>query len=169
MLKWLWLSGLVIALDQVTKFLAEKNLVPYQPEALTGWFNLTLMYNTGAAFSFLANAGGWQRWLLLGLAMTVSVVLLILLARLQAGQRWLAAAFALVLGGAVGNIIDRLLHGHVIDFIDLHHSTLSGWIGFSANGHWPAFNIADAAIFTGAAMLLLDSFRDSTSKSETQS
>ena len=166
MLRWLGLSGLVIVLDQITKWLAEAYLMPYQPEALTGWFNLTLMYNTGAAFSFLANEGGWQRWLLLGLASAVSVFLLVLLARLRPGQNWLAAALALVLGGAVGNIIDRLLHGHVIDFLDFYHATLSRWPGFSASGHWPAFNIADAAIFIGAIMLLLDSFRSHPPQTE---
>jgi len=166
MLKWLWLSGLIIALDQLTKWLAQTQLDPYRPEALTGWFNLTLMYNTGAAFSFLADAGGWQRWLLLGLALAVSGVILVLLARLQPGQNWLATAFALILGGAVGNIIDRLLHGHVIDFIDLYHSALGGWPGFSTMGHWPAFNIADAAIFCGALMLLLDSFRPAGQSAE---
>jgi signal peptidase II len=166
MLKWLWLSGLIIVLDQYTKWLAETHLTQYQPEALTSWFNLTLMYNTGAAFSFLANAGGWQRWLLLGLALAVSVVILVLLARVPRGQNGLAVAFALILGGAIGNIIDRALYGHVIDFIDLHHSAFSGWLGFSANGHWPAFNIADAAIFTGALMLLLDSFRPAAQTAE---
>ena len=159
MLKWLWLSGLIVVLDQITKVLAQAQLMPYQPLPISAWFNLTLMYNTGAAFSFLANAGGWQRWLLLGLALVVSIVLLVLLARMRSGQRWLAVALALVLGGAVGNIIDRLLYGHVIDFIDLYHSAFSGWLGFSPNGHWPAFNIADASIFCGAVLLLLDSFR----------
>ena len=158
MVKWLWLSGLIIVLDQATKLLAEARLEPYQPVPLNSWFNLTLMYNTGAAFSFLAEAGGWQRWLLLGLALGVSVVLLVLLARLRPGQRRLAVALALVLGGAVGNIIDRMLYGHVIDFIDLYHSAFSAWPGFSANGHWPAFNIADAAIFCGVLLLLWDSF-----------
>ena len=159
MLKWLWLSGLIIVLDQTTKLLAEAQLEPYHAVPLNSWFNLTLMYNTGAAFSFLADAGGWQRWLLLGLALVVSIVLLVLLVRLRSGQRGLAIALALVLGGAIGNIIDRLFYGHVIDFIDIYHSALSGWPGFSPHGHWPAFNIADASIFCGAALLLLDSFR----------
>lgn len=159
MLKWLWLSGVIIVLDQVTKIWAEQSLQPYQTIPLTNWFNLTLMYNTGAAFSFLANSGGWQRWVLLGLAIGISIVLLVLLARLNKNQKLLALSFALILGGAVGNIIDRLMYGHVIDFIDWHHPFFSNWPGFNQTGHWPAFNIADATILCGALLLLIDSFR----------
>jgi signal peptidase II len=147
MLKWLWLSTLVIVLDQGTKYLAENQLQLYQPVPVLPFFNFTLAYNTGAAFSFLADAGGWQRWFFLGLALAVSIGLIFWLRRLRAGALWEAIAVALILGGALGNVIDRLWHGHVIDFIDLYYQ---GW-------HWPAFNIADSAITVGAVLLILQS------------
>ncbi|MDG4595786.1 MAG: signal peptidase II [Candidatus Contendobacter sp.] len=145
--KWLWLSVLVIALDQATKFLAETFLVMHQPVPVLPSFNLMLTYNTGAAFSFLAGAGGWQRWFFLGLGAVVSVGLIVWLGRLQAGEQRLAAALALILGGAVGNLIDRAWLGQVIDFIQLYYN------------HWyfPAFNVADSAITIGATLLVLDS------------
>ncbi|MFO1433632.1 MAG: signal peptidase II [Candidatus Competibacteraceae bacterium] len=146
MLKWLWLSGLVIALDQVSKWLAEQVLLPGQPVPVLSFFNLTLLYNTGAAFSFLAQAGGWQHWFFLLLSLTISIALVIWLARLQRGQTLLAIALSLILGGAVGNLIDRIVHGHVIDFIQLYYQR---W-------YWPAFNIADSAITVGAVLLVLD-------------
>src|SRR5512147_1459323 len=133
MLKWLWLSGLVIALDQVSKWLAEQFLLPGQPVPVLPFFNLTLLYNTGAAFSFLAQAGGWQRWFFLLLSLIISVALVIWIGRLQRGQTLLAIALSLILGGAVGNLVDRILHGQVIDFLDFYYAT---W-------HWPAFNVAD--------------------------
>lgn len=147
MLKWLWLSGLLIGLDQFSKWLAEQTLVLYQPLPVLPSFNLTLMYNRGAAFSFLAQAGGWQRWFFLVLSLAVSVLLVIWLSRLKAGQTKLAAALAMVLGGAVGNLIDRVWHGHVIDFIQVYYDR---W-------YWPAFNVADSAITVGAVLLVLDS------------
>ena len=146
MLKWLWLSGLVIALDQVSKWLAEQFLLPGQPVPVLPFFNLTLLYNTGAAFSFLAQAGGWQRWFFLLLSLTISVALVIWIGRLQRGQTLLAIALSLILGGAVGNLIDRIVHGHVIDFIQLYYER---W-------YWPAFNVADSAITVGAILLVLD-------------
>ncbi|MGF1548427.1 MAG: signal peptidase II [Thiotrichales bacterium] len=145
MLKWLWLSGAVITLDQATKYLAERGLVMHDPVAvIPGFFNFTLMYNTGAAFSFLASAGGWQRWFFTVLALGVSIVLVFWLKRLPSNERWTAAALALILGGAIGNVIDRILHGHVIDFIQWYYDKY----------YWPAFNIADAAIFVGAVILI---------------
>lgn len=147
MLKWLWLSGVIIGLDQFSKWLAEQTLALYQPHPVLPSFNLTLMYNPGAAFSFLAEAGGWQRWFFLLLSMTVSVVLVLWLSRLKTGQFRLAAALALVLGGAIGNLIDRIWHGHVIDFIQVYYDR---W-------YWPAFNVADSAITVGATLLILDS------------
>ncbi|ABA58734.1 signal peptidase II, Aspartic peptidase, MEROPS family A08 [Nitrosococcus oceani ATCC 19707] len=147
MLKWLWLSTLVILLDQGTKYLAENRLQPYEPIPVVPFFNFTLAYNTGAAFSFLADAGGWQRWFFVGLALTVSVGLVVWLYRLGTHALWEGMAVALILGGALGNVIDRLWHGHVIDFIDLYYQ---GW-------HWPAFNIADSAITVGAAVLIIQS------------
>ncbi len=148
MLKWLWLSVLVIALDQLTKLWASSGLTYAEPVAVIPFFNLTLMHNTGAAFSFLSSAGGWQRWFFTVVALFVSVVIVLWLRRLEAAQRWLAAALALILGGALGNVWDRLVHGYVVDFLDFYY----------AQWHWPAFNIADSAIFIGAVMLLIDAF-----------
>jgi signal peptidase II len=149
MLKWLWVSGLVIMLDQLTKWWASTALNYAEPVPLVPFLNLTLMHNTGAAFSFLSQAGGWQRWFFALVAVAVSVLLTLWLRRLSAGQRWLAVALTLVLGGALGNVIDRIYFGYVIDFIDVYYQ---GW-------HWPAFNVADSAISVGAAMLIIDAFR----------
>lgn len=148
-LKWLWLSVLVIVLDQLTKLWASSDLIYGRPVPLLPSFNLTLMHNTGAAFSFLNSAGGWQRWLFALIALVVSIVLVLWLRRLTSAQRWLAVALALVLGGALGNLIDRLYLGYVIDFVDVYYDK---W-------HWPAFNVADSAIFVGVVMLIIDSLR----------
>jgi signal peptidase II len=145
---WGWLSLLVIALDQATKTLAETLLVMHQPIPVLPSFNFMLTYNTGAAFSFLADAGGWQRWFFLGLGATVSIGLIVWLYRLKFEEKRLALALALILGGAVGNLIDRAWMGQVIDFIQLYYDR---W-------YWPAFNIADSAITLGAMLLVLDSF-----------
>jgi signal peptidase II len=150
MLAWLWLAGLTAALDQATKWVAEAWLAPYTPVPLVPSLNLTLMYNEGAAFSFLAGAGGWQRWFFAGLATTVTVGLGVWLYRLQAGERLTAAGIALVMGGAVGNLIDRILTGRVVDFIDVYYGQ---W-------HWPAFNLADSAITVGVVLLLVDTLRE---------
>ncbi|MBF0219961.1 MAG: signal peptidase II [Gammaproteobacteria bacterium] len=146
MLRWLWLSLAVLVIDQITKQLADALLTYMQPVALLPLFNFTLMYNSGAAFSFLSDAGGWQRWFFTAIALTVSTALVIWITRLQRQQWPLAMALALILGGAIGNLIDRLIFGHVIDFIDIYYQQ---W-------HWPAFNVADAAISIGAALLLID-------------
>jgi signal peptidase II len=147
-LRWLWLSGGVVALDQATKFLASRLLVLHDPVPVLPLFNLTLTHNTGAAFSFLRGAGGWQRWLFSMLAVIVSLGIVVWIRRLPASARWTAAALALVLGGALGNLWDRLLHGYVVDFIDLCYGS---W-------HFPTFNLADSSISVGAAMLLLELF-----------
>jgi signal peptidase II len=139
----------VIILDQLTKIWATQTLTFNQPIAILPFFNFTLLHNTGAAFSFLANAGGWQRWFFTILAIGVSFVLVLWLARLKSNQYGLASALALILGGALGNVIDRLNYGYVIDFLDFYYKT---W-------HWPAFNIADSAITIGAAILIVDAFR----------
>lgn len=144
---WMWLSVLVVVLDQATKYLAETLLVLHQPVPVWSWFNLLLTYNTGAAFSFLADAGGWQRWFFLGLGVAVSVGLVVWLMRLRPGEQRLAVALALILGGAVGNLIDRAWLGQVIDFIQLYYDR---W-------YWPAFNLADSAISVGAVLLVIDS------------
>ncbi len=147
MVRWLWLSALVVVLDQLSKQLAEQSLTLYQPLPVLPFFNLTLMYNTGAAFSFLAGAGGWQRWFFLGLSLLVSIVLVVWIARLKRVDGLIASALALILGGAVGNMIDRALLGHVIDFIQVYYEL---W-------YFPAFNLADSAITIGAVLLIMDS------------
>ncbi len=147
MLNWLWLSGLIIVLDQISKWLAERFLEPFVPVPVMPSFNLTLVYNKGAAFSFLSQAGGWQRWFFSGLAIAVSVFIILWLRRLHARDTWTAAGLSLVLGGAIGNLIDRLIYGHVIDFIDVFYSTY----------HFPTFNVADSAITVGATLLIVHS------------
>jgi signal peptidase II len=147
-LKWLWLSALVVVLDQVTKFLATHYLQLHQPLLVLPGFNLTLTHNTGAAFSMLSQAGGWQRWLFILLTITVSVAIVIWLRNLSRHRRWMACCLAFILGGALGNLCDRVILGYVIDFIDVYYQDL----------HWPAFNIADSAITLGAIMLIIDSF-----------
>ena len=144
MLKWLWLSAVVILLDQVTKWIAETALTLYAPKAVLPFFNFTLAYNEGAAFSFLAGAGGWQRWFFVALAVVISVLIVGWLRKMGQEEKWTAVGLSLILGGALGNLIDRLWHGHVIDFIDLYYGRY----------HWPAFNIADSAITVGAAVLI---------------
>lgn len=148
-LKWLWLSALVIVLDLGTKAIASHYLLLYQPVAVFPGFNWTLMHNAGAAFSFLSEASGWQRWFFSVIAIVASVGITIWLKRLQSNQIWLAAALALILGGALGNAWDRLTLGYVVDFIQVYYDR---WA-------WPAFNVADSAIFVGAAILIIDSFR----------
>jgi len=152
MLKWLNLSALVIVLDQLTKWLMSSWLDLYETVAVAPFFNLTLAHNYGAAFSFLASAGGWQRWFFTLLAAVVSLVLIIWMKRLKANARLEAISLALILGGALGNVIDRVIHGYVIDFLDVYVGTY----------HWPAFNIADSAICVGAVLLIFDSFRSKT-------
>jgi len=147
MLKWLWLTGVVIALDLATKAVASENLVLFQPVAIFPGFNFTLMHNKGAAFSFLSEASGWQRWFFSVIAIVVSTVIFVWLKKLQKDQVWLAISLALILGGAIGNVWDRLTLGYVVDFIDFYYG----------NSHWPAFNIADSAITVGAVILGIDS------------
>lgn len=142
---WLGLSGLVVAVDQLTKFAMTQWLERGQSVRVTPFFDLVLVYNPGAAFSFLSDAGGWQRWFFVLLALGISVWLVRLI-RLHTRERWLALSFALILGGALGNVIDRLFHGAVIDFLYFH----AGRYG------WPAFNVADSAISVGVALLLWD-------------
>lgn len=149
-LRWLWLSVAVIVLDQLTKQWAEASFRLHQDFAvIDGFFSFTLAYNTGAAFSFLAGAGGWQRWFFSILAAAVSIGLIIWLKKLDREERLEAFGLSLVIGGASGNLIDRLVHGHVIDFLLFYYRQWS----------WPAFNIADSAIFVGVIALLIGSFR----------
>jgi len=146
-LKWLWIAVLAIILDFVTKQMAEHFLVYAQPVYVLPFFDLTLLYNKGAAFSFLANESGWQRWFFTVIAIGVSTALTIWLMTLKSTEKWIAAALVLIIGGAIGNLYDRLAYGHVVDFIHVH------W----GPHYFPAFNIADSAITIGAGMLIIDS------------
>ena len=143
---WLAASVLIVVLDLWTKNIATQSLTLYRPLELTSWLNMTLAHNYGAAFSFLSDAGGWQRWLFTGLASVVTVVLVVWLFRLPSREKLTAAALGLIIGGAVGNLVDRINHGYVVDFIDVYYRD---W-------HWPAFNLADSAITCGVILLLID-------------
>ena len=142
----LWLSGLVVVLDQVTKLWIMATFEEYEVLVIWPVFNLTLVYNTGAAFSFLSDAGGWQRGFFIAIGVVVSVVMVIWLSRLHAHERLTGYGLALVLGGAVGNVIDRIWLGKVVDFLQWHWEQ---W-------YWPSFNVADSAITLGVILLLLD-------------
>lgn len=145
-LPWLALSGLILSLDAWTKSLALKHLVLHQPvPVIDGLLNWTLVYNPGAAFSFLSDASGWQRWFFSVLAIGISSLLAYWLYRTPRGDWRQALPYALVIGGAIGNLIDRLVHGHVVDFIDFYLGAR----------HWPAFNIADCAVVCGAIGIAL--------------
>ena len=152
-MKWLWLSALTIVLDQLTKKIAEAELLLHKPVAVFSGFNFTLMYNKGAAFSFLSEAGGWQRIFFVTLSTVISIFLFFWLKQItqdekQKNNQVLQIAIALILGGAIGNLIDRALTGEVVDFIQVYYSTY----------YFPAFNIADSAITLGAGLLILDMF-----------
>ena len=154
-LPWLWLSLLVLVIDQASKFYFDNSLSMYQQiVVIPDYFSWTLAYNKGAAFSFLASESGWQRWFFAAIAMAISVVLVVWLKRLKPSETWLAMALALVLGGAVGNLLDRVLFGHVVDFILVH---------WQHRWYFPAFNIADSAITVGAILLALDMFKSEKS------
>jgi signal peptidase II len=148
MLRWLWLSVAVVVLDQLTKLAAVKFLVYHAEVNLLPFLNLTLTYNTGAAFGFLSGASGWQNIFFIAIALIAGAVIFLMLRRLAAGEHWQAVALTLILGGATGNLLDRLIYGHVVDFMDLY---ISSW-------HFWTFNIADAAISVGAAVLILEAF-----------
>lgn len=155
-MKWLWLSVITVILDQLTKKVAEAELLLHQPVAIFPSFNFTLMYNKGAAFSFLSDAGGWQRILFVSLSTIISIFLFFWLKQIcrdeqQKDNQLLQIAISFILGGAVGNLIDRALTGEVVDFIQLYYSTY----------YFPAFNIADSAITLGAALLILDMILES--------
>ena len=151
-LKWLWVTFVVIFIDQITKWMAEANLeLGKDVFQVIPHLNFALAYNYGAAFSFLGDQGGWQRWFFVVLAAVVSIVILIWLARLKKHDTGLAVGLALILGGAVGNLIDRTLYGRVIDFIDVY----ADWdVFFLHNGHFATFNVADIAINIGAVILV---------------
>ena len=148
--RWGWITLIIIFLDQVTKILADSYLIYKQPVAVIPMFNLTLVYNPGAAFSFLSDAGGWQRWFFITLSSIISIVLFFWLQKLKPDQKLQITSIALILGGAIGNLIDRSIYGHVIDFLDIYFQ----------HHHWPAFYIADSAITIGAILLIIDSFKN---------
>ena len=147
MFRWMWIPVLVVLADQATKLLAMEHL-RHGSIPLTPFLNLALAFNTGAAFSFLADAGGWQNLFFVGVAIVVSFVILIMVRRLGASETQVAVALMLVLGGAIGNVIDRVRLGYVIDFIDVYYRA---W-------HFPTFNVADSAITIGAILLVMDAF-----------
>lgn len=156
-LKWLWISLLIVGLDQLTKLIAVAELPLRQPVNVMPYFDWYLTHNPGAAFSFLADAGGWQRWFFTITTIIISGVIVVWLKKLEKDDRITAIALCLILGGAIGNLIDRIYLGYVIDYVQV-------WLGTYP---WPAFNIADAAISVGAAVLILSSFvnpQNNTSK-----
>jgi len=153
---WLLISALVIGLDWQTKQWATEALVLYRPQEIFSWLNITLAHNYGAAFSFLSDAGGWQRWMFVVLASAVSLVLLVWLLRLARDEWITGLSLGLIIGGAIGNLIDRIQLGYVVDFIDVYYK---GW-------HYPAFNVADSAITVGVVLLLLDGLFFSRNQSE---
>ena len=158
-IKWIWLSIFIVFLDQLSKYYISHQLDLYESFRLLYGVNITYIHNAGAAFSFLSDAGGWQRWLFIVLSTGISIALVFWLKEQPSERVWLSIALALVLGGAVGNLIDRILLGYVVDFIDIYYKS---W-------HWPVFNIADSAITVGVIMLIIDSFWLDRSKVATNS
>lgn len=155
MLKWLGLSLLAVLLDQITKLWVAHDMQLFQSIEILPYVRLTYVHNTGAAFSFLSEAGGWQRWFFAALALVIGSVIAVWLTRLKAHETLMAVSLSLVLGGAIGNLIDRLAYGYVIDFLDIY---VQSW-------HWPAFNVADSAITLGVVLMLLESFGSGKAKS----
>ena len=146
MFKWLFLSLVILIADQVTKFFAVQSLILHEPNYIYHGLNFTLINNTGAAFGFLSEAGGWQRWFLIGISCFVSIFILVWLYNSLEKGRYLLFSLSFILGGALGNLWDRLTLGYVVDFIEIYYENL----------YWPAFNLADSAITIGAIFLILD-------------
>jgi len=146
---WLGIAAIVVLFDQLSKITITKTFQLGEEKVITSFFNLVLAYNKGAAFSFLQNSGGWQRYFFTAIALGAAAWIIVLLKK-HGSQRMFSWALSLILGGAIGNVIDRILYGHVVDFLDFH------WNGL---GHFPAFNIADSAICIGAALFILDELR----------
>ena len=147
-LLWLGLSSFLLILDQLTKVIAKNSLFEGVSQPVTSFLNWTLVYNSGAAFSFLAQAGGWQRWFFTSVGI-IAALIMIWLIRKNSHQTIFSLALSLVLSGAIGNVIDRIIYGAVVDFVDVHYM---GW-------HWPAFNIADSAISIGVILLIVDEIK----------
>jgi len=145
LLPWLGIALIVILIDQFTKTLIVGSFALNESHTITPFLNIVRVHNSGAAFSFLAGASGWQRWFFVGLG-ALAALFIVWMLRSHGGQRLFSWALALILGGALGNVIDRLIHGHVVDFIQVHY----------ANSYFPSFNVADSAITVGAALLILD-------------
>ena len=159
-LRWLWLTALVIALDQLTKSWVLADIRPgEQIPVISGFWYWTLAFNKGAAFSFLSDAGGWQRWFFVTIGVLVSAAMVVWLSRLDVRERLTAYGLALVVGGAIGNLIDRILLGKVVDFLQWH------W----QDWYWPSFNLADSAITLGVVLLLLDGLFPGRSNEEQKS
>ncbi len=148
MRKWLALAAVIVVLDQITKYVVVQNFVLHESLRVTSFFNLVRVHNAGASFSMLADAGGWQRWFFIAIAVAASIWVVWLMAR-HTQQKLFCLALTLILGGAVGNLIDRVLFGAVVDFLQFHYG---GW-------YFPAFNVADSSITCGAVLLILDGFR----------
>ncbi|ATF08950.1 signal peptidase II [Candidatus Enterovibrio altilux] len=158
-LRWLWLALLVFVLDISSKLLI-MNIVEYGWEnriEVLAFFNLLYVHNYGAAFSFLSDAGGWQRWFFIAIALSISGVLVYWMRQIPASNKLLNIAYALVLGGAIGNLFNRLIHGYIVDFFDL----------FIGTSHWPAFNLADSAICVGVVLIVVESVFPSKKKAST--
>lgn len=149
-IRWRWyaLALFIVVADQLTKFYIQSSFVLYERMNLTPFLDFTLVYNEGAAWSFLSDAGGWQRWLFTALASVISLVLVVWIHRLEQKQMYLKIALALILGGAIGNLVDRVLLGKVVDFVLVYYQ----------NWFFPAFNLADSAITVGAGFMILDMF-----------
>jgi len=143
---WFLLSFIIVVLDHITKYLASAHLSYAVPVPLLPVLDFTLLHNRGAAFSFLSDAGGWQRWFFAVIAIGVSIWIALWISKLPREKRWLSASLALILGGAIGNLLDRMVLGYVVDFISVH------W----GNSYFPAFNLADSAITVGAIMMVVD-------------
>ena len=147
-LRWIWITVLVVVIDQISKFFATVFLSLHEPVALMPSLNFLLAHNSGAAFSFLSSASGWQRWFFAILAGSISIGIVIWMKQLKQHEVLSAISLSLILGGAIGNLIDRVIYGYVIDFLDVYYQTY----------HWPVFNIADSAITLGVVFMLYESF-----------
>ena len=158
-LKWLWLTLICLIVDQVTKHLVANSMNLYQSINVLPFFSITYVHNLGAAFSFLADQSGWQRWFFSVIAVIASIIFTVWLSKTPSNNRYLCIAFALMLSGALGNLADRLLFGYVIDFLDF----------YVANKHWPAFNVADSMIFIGAILMIIDSFKNPEKENQASS
>ena len=156
MMKWLWLSVLTVILDQLSKIWVDTSMSLYQSIPVFPGFNITYVHNFGAAFSFLSEQGGWQRWFFALLAASISIGIVIWIKRLKPEETLSAISLSLILGGAIGNLIDRVIYGYVIDFFDVYYHTY----------HWPVFNIADSAITVGVMFMLYESFTQKESEAQ---